>query len=157
MGYNFIVSNWAYASSSDGTTSFVWSPTQSLQFPSGGGAAMDGQHATMSVSGGNYLITDYDSGEVHSFDMASRLLASTTTAGGQITANLIVPLGGGQYQIAQTSRSLSYTGCGNSLTTTETLSYSYFPNDGSASSGLLQYVTLSRTDSSTIQIRRLAC
>ena len=116
---------------------------------------MYGEHYSMGISGGNYVLTDYDTGTVYAFDVASGLLLSATTAGGQVTTNTIVAVSGG-YQISQTSRSFTYTQCGSSLTTTETLLYTYYPIDGSPTSGLLQYVTLARTDASTAQIRRLA-
>ena len=156
MGTNVLVSNWAYTMlSSDGSRGFVWSPTQSLYFPAAGGPALYGEHYSMGISGGNYVLTDYDTGTVYAFDVASGLLLSATTAGGQVTTNTIVAVSGG-YQISQTSRSFTYTQCGSSLTTTETLLYTYYPIDGSPTSGLLQYVTLARTDASTAQIRRLA-
>ena len=117
-------------------------------FPGWGGPALYGEHYSMGISGGNYVLTDYDTGTVYAFDVASGLLLSVTTAGGQVTTNTIVAVSGG-YQISQTSRSFTYTQCGSSLTTTETLLYTYYPIDGSPTSGLLQYVTLARTDAST--------
>jgi hypothetical protein len=157
MGTNVLVSNWAYATPpAGGSIAFIWSPQRAFWFPSAGGAALYGAHYTMAISGSNYVVTDYDSGTVYIFDSVSGLLSSVTTPGGQVTANTIVSPAGGVYRISQTSRSFSYTQCGTTLTTNEALSYSYYPIDGSTTSGLLQYVILSRTDAATVQIRQLA-
>ncbi len=158
MGTNVLVPNWAYAAPpSGGSIGFIWSPTRAYWFPATGGPAMYGAHYTMAINmlSGNYVLNDLDTGTVYTFDATSRLLYTTTTAGGQTTTNTIGAVTGG-YQISQTTRSFGYTECDNSLTTTENLLYTYFPIDGSPTSGLLQYATLTRSDATTVQIRRLA-
>ena len=106
-----------------------------------------GQHSSMTTSddGRYYVITDYDSGTVYQFDIDSGLLYSTSTAGGQQTVNTIEGPVGGQYWISETSRTVTYSQDDKTVATTESLFYDYYPAGG-PNAGMVQYVTLARTD-----------
>ena len=165
MGNNIVVANWAYVTPStglDGSSqlAFVWGPGQAVWFninEDGSYSPLFGSRCVLTaptISGVVYYrICDPDTGTTYLFDPTTGLLYSTTTGGGQITQNTIATVAGFN-RITQSIRSLTYTRCGESLTTTETWQYDYFTSG--SHSGLLQYATLSRTDDSTVAIRRLS-
>jgi hypothetical protein len=163
MGNNILVSNWAYVTPTTGLDessqlAFVWGPKQAVWFDATTYAPKYGSRYVLTAPTIDgvvyYRLCDPDSGTVYLFDPTSGLLYSTTTAGGQTTQNSI-NLVGGVYRITGSTRSFSYTQCSESLVTTESWQYDYLTSPD-PNAGMLQYATLTRTDTATVAIRRLA-